>query len=261
MATIVNRRLARCLGPAPARGPGASLDALTWVGWASVLAAFGFLVFGLRPLAELGDPAVLGLGPGRLHRCSSPSGTRPWLRCRRRSSGASRGRGGRTPWLMRGVVLLALEQLARPVLEVAREQYFERVPAGDRPVLRHAAWPRAGPRVARGLDPGHRGGVGALGRARRRGRTAAAGDRGGRGRGRDGPRAVSPTCRSTGSSPRARCRRSTRLLWLAEPGRPAARVRGHRAVVHGRRALLARVRRSVSVRGGPGCLPLPRACA
>jgi hypothetical protein len=127
LTTIVNRRYARDLGPAPARGPGASLDALTWVGWASVLSAFGFLVFGLRPLTELGDPRFWDWSQIAFTVLESvrnatvvalPAALEwgvPWAR-------------RRTPWLMRGVVLLAVEQLARPVLEVAREQYLERVP-------------------------------------------------------------------------------------------------------------------------------------
>jgi hypothetical protein len=127
MATIVHRRIARDLGPAPARGPGARLDALTWIGWASAVAAFGVLVFGLRPLMDLGNfrfwdwnqvgdtvlatlrdaaivalPAALEWGvPGARHR---------------------------TRWLMRGTVLLALEQMARPVLDLARDQYVTLVP-------------------------------------------------------------------------------------------------------------------------------------
>lgn len=127
MSTIIHRRYARDLGPAPARGPGASLDALTWVGWASGLAAFGFLVFGLRPLTEVGDPRFWDwsqIGNTVLESVRNAAvvalpAALEW--------GVPRARH-RTPWLMRGVVLLAVEQLARPVLEVAREQYFERVP-------------------------------------------------------------------------------------------------------------------------------------
>lgn len=127
MATIVNRRYARDLGPAPARGPGASLDALTWVGWASVLAAFGFLVFGLRPLAELGDPQFWDWGQVGFTVLESVRNATVVALPAALEWGVP-GARRRTPWLMRGVVLLAVEQLARPVLEVAREQYFERVP-------------------------------------------------------------------------------------------------------------------------------------
>lgn len=127
MATIVNRRPAPATRPAPARGPGASLDALTWVGWASGLAAFGFLVFGLRPLTELGDPRFWDwsqVGFTVLESVRNATVVALPAALEWGVPGARR----RTPWLMRGVVLLAVEQLARPVLEVAREQYFERVP-------------------------------------------------------------------------------------------------------------------------------------
>jgi hypothetical protein len=127
MPTIVHRRYARDAGPSATRGPGAGLDALTWVGWVSAAAAFGFVVFGLRSLLDLGDfrfwdwnqvattvlttlrdaafvvlPAALELGV----------------------PGARR----RTPWLMRGAVLLALEQVSRPALDAVRDQYFTLVP-------------------------------------------------------------------------------------------------------------------------------------
>ena len=127
MATIVNRRLAPATGPAPARRPGASLDALTWVGWASGLAAFGFLVFGLRPLGELGDPRFWDwsqIGYTVLESVRNATVVALPAALEWGVPGARR----RTPWLMRGVVLLALEQLARPVIDFARERYIELVP-------------------------------------------------------------------------------------------------------------------------------------
>jgi len=127
LATIVHRRPAPATRPAPARGPGASLDALTWVGWASGLAAFGFLVFGLRPLTELGDPRFWDWSQVGLTVLESVRSATVVLLPAALEWGVP-GARRRTPWLMRGVVLLAVEQLARPVLEVAREQYFERVP-------------------------------------------------------------------------------------------------------------------------------------
>jgi hypothetical protein len=127
MSTIVHRRYARDLGPAPARGPGASLDALTWVGWASGLAAFGFLVFGLRPLAELGDPRFWDwsqIGYTVLESVRNATVVALPAALEWGVPGARR----RTPWLMRGVVLLALEQLARPVIDFVRDRYIELVP-------------------------------------------------------------------------------------------------------------------------------------
>jgi hypothetical protein len=100
---------------------------LTWVGWASGLAAFGFLVFGLRPLSELGDPRSWDWGQVGFTVLESVRNATVVALPAALEWGVP-GARRRTPWLMRGVVLLAVEQLARPVLEVAREQYFERVP-------------------------------------------------------------------------------------------------------------------------------------
>jgi hypothetical protein len=127
LATIIHRRTARATGPEPARGPGARLDALTWIGWASAVAAFGFLVFGLRPLAEMGDVRSWNLGQAwELVRASLRDASIVFLPAALELGvpGARR----RTPWLMRGTVLLALEQLAGPVLDWARNQYVELVP-------------------------------------------------------------------------------------------------------------------------------------
>lgn len=127
MATIVHRRVAQDHGPAPLRGPGASLDALTWVGWTSAVLAFGFLVFGLRPITELGGPqtwdwnqvADTALRTVRSAAVVALPAALEWG-----VPGARRA----TPWLMRGAFLLALEEALRPVLRVAQDQYFERLP-------------------------------------------------------------------------------------------------------------------------------------
>jgi hypothetical protein len=126
MAHIVHRRIARDLPPRPPRGPGASLDALTWIGWASAVAAFGFLVFGLRPLTELGDMGFWDwnqVGFTVLETVRRAAFVALPAALEWGVPGARR----RTPWLLRGTVLLALEQVARPVIDFAREQYFERV--------------------------------------------------------------------------------------------------------------------------------------
>lgn len=126
MSTLIHRRIARDLGPAPQRGPGASLDALSWVGWASAVAAFGFLVFGLRPLTELGGPqtwdwnqvADTALRTVRSAAVVALPAALEWG-----VPGARRA----TPWLMRGTLLLALEEALRPALRFAQDQYFEQV--------------------------------------------------------------------------------------------------------------------------------------
>ncbi len=84
-------------------------------------------MFGLRPLTELGDPRFWDwsqVGFTVLESVRNATVVALPAALEWGVPGARR----RTPWLMRGVVLLAVEQLARPVLEVAREQYFERVP-------------------------------------------------------------------------------------------------------------------------------------
>lgn len=127
MATIIHRRRVRVAGPEPARGPGARLDTLTWVGWASLVAAFGFLVFGLRPLAEMGDVRSWNLGQAwDIVRGSLRDASIAFLPAAL-ELGVPEARR-RTPWLMRGTVLLALEQVAGPALDWARTQYVELVP-------------------------------------------------------------------------------------------------------------------------------------
>lgn len=119
VASIVDRRLAPPL-PAVARGPGSALSSLTLIGWVSAVVAIGWLVNELRPLLEpgaldarqwegiagrvltaLGDAAVIGM-PAALE-LGVPGARR------------------RTPWLMRGLVLLALAQLARPAIAFVQD--------------------------------------------------------------------------------------------------------------------------------------------
>lgn len=127
MATIVHRRMAPRRDPEPPRGPGARLDALTWIGWASAVAAFGFLVFGLRPLAEMGDVRSWNFGQAwDLVRGALRDASIAFLPAALELGVP--GARSRTPWLMRGTVLLAVEQVARPALDWARNQYVELVP-------------------------------------------------------------------------------------------------------------------------------------
>ena len=83
--------------------------------------------------------------------CSAPCAMRPSSRCRSPWSWASRVRDGSTPWLMRGLILLALDQLsqARPGLRARVRVHGAR--SGRQPVpVRHAA--RAFPRPAHPCD-------------------------------------------------------------------------------------------------------------
>ncbi len=124
LATIVHRRPAAPFGPEAPRGPGGSFDSLTWVGYASLVAAFGFLVFGLRPIAELGDPRMWDLGNvffivvGSLRNAAVvalPAALEWGVPGARRL----------TPWLMRGTVLIALEPLLRTGLRSVQGWYLE----------------------------------------------------------------------------------------------------------------------------------------
>ena len=155
-----------------------------------------------------GGPPVLGLGPGRLHRARvDPE--------RDRGCAAGRARVGRPGGEAQDAVAdagrgAARRRAARAAGPRGGAGAVLRAGAGgDRPVLRHAGRPRACPRVARRsrswASP-------ACGRSRTGSRTRAHGrvgrswwawSRPGR------PSRCMPTCRSTGSSPRAWCRRST----------------------------------------------------
>ncbi len=120
MATIIHRRPAPARGAEPARGPGASLDALTPLGYASAVAAFGFLVFGLRPLADLGGTQLWNWG-GVAEIVFNTLRNAAIVGLPAALEWGVPGARRVTPWLMRGTVLLALEQLAQPLLSAAQE--------------------------------------------------------------------------------------------------------------------------------------------
>jgi hypothetical protein len=120
LATIVHRRVVPASGPAPARGPGARFDSLTWIGYASAVAAFGWLVFTLRPLLDAGDMRLWDWGQvARLVftalRNAAVVGLPFALEL------GVPGARTRTPWLMRGSVLLAIEQLSHPLVSAAQD--------------------------------------------------------------------------------------------------------------------------------------------
>jgi hypothetical protein len=134
LAAIINRRLAPALGPGPPRGPGARLDSITWVGWLFALGGFAWLVYSLQPLLQLGgiatwDWAVVGDLVLRSLRDAAIAAMPFALELG--VPGARR----RTPWLMRGLVLLALDQLSKPVLGYAREFAFTELDPGGNPFL------------------------------------------------------------------------------------------------------------------------------
>ena len=96
------------------------------LGWVSVIAAVGYLVISLRPILDLGGPAVWDWGEvgNRVLAALRPAvviGMPAALELG--VPGARR----RTPWLMRGLVLLALEELARPAIRVAQQYVYEQI--------------------------------------------------------------------------------------------------------------------------------------
>jgi hypothetical protein len=134
LATIVHRRLAPARGPAASRGPGAHLDSITWVGWLFALGAFAWLVYALRPLLQLGDIATWDwptVGELVLRSARDAAIVAMPFALELGVPGARR----RTPWLMRGLVLLALDQLSKPVLGYAREFAFTELDPGGNPFL------------------------------------------------------------------------------------------------------------------------------
>ncbi|HYO41579.1 MAG TPA: hypothetical protein VES19_00130 [Candidatus Limnocylindrales bacterium] len=128
MATIVHRRPAPALGPEAPRGPGGSFDSLTWVGYASLVAAFGFLVFGLRPLTEMGDMRMWDLGNVFSIVAASVRNAAVVVLPAALEWGVPGARRV-TPWLVRGTVLIALEPLLRAGLRLVQGWYIDLQPA------------------------------------------------------------------------------------------------------------------------------------
>ncbi len=122
MAKIVHRRPVRV--PAPElRGPGASLSALTWVGWVSLIAAVAWFVNGMRPVLDMGDirswswPEVAWLARKSIADASviALPAALEW---------GVPGARTRTPVLMRGAVLLALANLLRGAVSIVPQLLF-----------------------------------------------------------------------------------------------------------------------------------------
>jgi hypothetical protein len=134
LSTIVHRRLAPSTGPAAPRGPGASLDSITWVGWLFALGGFAWLVYSLRPLLQIGDIGTWDwavVGDLVLRSLRDAAIVAMPFALELGVPGARR----RTPWLMRGLVLLALDQLSKPVLGYAREFAITELDPGGNPFL------------------------------------------------------------------------------------------------------------------------------
>jgi hypothetical protein len=112
------------LGPEAPRGPGGSFDSLTWVGYASLVAAFGFLVFGLRPLTEMGDPRLWNWEQVPALVVDALRDVAVLVLPAALEFGVPGARRV-TPWLMRGTVLLALEVLLRPLVRAGRSAVLE----------------------------------------------------------------------------------------------------------------------------------------
>jgi hypothetical protein len=111
--------------PAPEpRGPGASLSALTWVGWVSLIAAVAWFLVSMRPLLDTGDIGTWNWGEVT------------WLAWRGLADAAIialpaalewgvPGARRRTPLLLRGTVLLALLLVARGALTLIQAWLFD----------------------------------------------------------------------------------------------------------------------------------------
>jgi hypothetical protein len=134
LSTIVHRHPAPAMGPAAPRGPGARLDSITWVGWLFALGGFAWLVYALRPLLQIGDIGTWDwavVGDLVLRSLRDAAIVAMPFALELGVPGARR----RTPWLMRGLVLLALDQLSKPVLGYAREFAFTELDPGGNPFL------------------------------------------------------------------------------------------------------------------------------
>lgn len=124
MATIVHRRPAAGRAAEPARGPGGTFWSMTRVGWLFAALGAGWFAWNMRFLLDLGGPvqwswpavleAILGAARGAAV-VAMPAALEIGVP----------GARTRTRWLYRGVVLLALEQLLRPVLSQLQQLAFE----------------------------------------------------------------------------------------------------------------------------------------
>ena len=146
MATVIHRRMVRrpprsapaTPGSAPAepRGPGAflaPLAALTVIGWASVVVAAAWLVNALWPLVEVGVGDASTWGDKALYVVRVLGDAAPLLLPAALELGVPDARR-RTPWLMRGAVLLALAQLARPAIGFVQERFIAALDPTGQPI-------------------------------------------------------------------------------------------------------------------------------
>jgi hypothetical protein len=122
---IDHRRPTR-VGRAP-RGPGASLGALTWVGWLSLLAALGWLAIGLAPIVREVDPRDWSWG-AIVDFLQWRGGSIALLAVPAAIEWGIPGARARMPWLVRGFALLALLEVAAPVRSLLLGWAYEALP-------------------------------------------------------------------------------------------------------------------------------------
>jgi hypothetical protein len=128
VATIVHRRPMRV--PArELRGPGASLSALSWVGWVSVVAAAAWFVLSMRPLLDTGDAQTWSWGGVARLAWSGLSDAVVIGLPAALEWGVPDARR-RTPLLLRATVLLALQVVGGGALILARTWLAEATDLG-----------------------------------------------------------------------------------------------------------------------------------
>jgi len=124
LATIIHRRPARSVRPTPPRGPGGTFWSLTRVGWLFAALGAAWLAWSLRFLLDLGDPVQWSWAAVLQQALTALRGAAVVAMPAALELGVPAARR-RTPWLYRGLVLLAIEQLARPVLTQLQQLAFE----------------------------------------------------------------------------------------------------------------------------------------
>ncbi len=131
------------------RGPLATLDNLTWLGWASGGIAIGWLIIQLRPLFHAGafaEPERLDDVVAVVRAVSSAAALALPAALERGAAKAWQ----RAPWLYRAAVFLALSQVATIVLDQLRERFLADVDLGDptQPIVLVFAFASLAPAIA-----------------------------------------------------------------------------------------------------------------
>jgi hypothetical protein len=120
LATIVHRRPAATIAPAPAKGPGGSLRSLTRMGWLFAIAGIAWFLWNVRSLVGLGEPQQLSLATVAQTVLDALRGACLVALVVGLELGVPGARRV-TPWLWRGAVLLGAEQLGRAAMGPIRQ--------------------------------------------------------------------------------------------------------------------------------------------